>query len=252
MINEFHAALVNQKVDLSLPGADYVPADYVPAELSLSAAAVHRTLMVNPRIPEACSWRAMEIRRLLPRTDLASMLSRFDARTGYEPSSLVNEMATAFKPLIQGSIVDGLTVSGQLLSDTYRLFSWTLVVDESTWVIRSSSGSELQGEVGDNPLITTILPGTDNIRVRFVRNPGTYKLDWASRPKINIAKTAEELVTSVGNEIRDLVNNTRSRWTVEERRLFGNIIFQEVEPAAKVCAAALLLAGHILYVDHSL
>jgi len=250
VINEFHAALVNQVADRSLPGSDYVPAEWVPVVLSASAAAVHRTLMVNPQIPEACNWRAMEIRRLLPRTDLASMLSRFDARTGYEPSSLISEMAAAFKPHVQGSIPGGMVVEGQLLGDTYRLFSWTLVVGSTSWLLQSGSGSETTGELGDNPLVTTILPGTANVRVRFSRYPGTYLLNWASRPQVNIASTAVELIGSAGSELRDLAGNDHSRWSTQERQFLSHIIFQEVEPAVKVCAASLLLAGHMLYVDH--
>lgn len=273
MINEFHSALINAGFDSGLLGSDYVDPQWRTVEMSQSAKAVQRSLLISPESSTASNWRAYEIRRLIPKTDLASYLTRFDARTGYELSQLIRELSEKFTPLVTNNANGRIQLRGKLLLPAYRYLSWHLQSDGSQWTLQSIDNPSAV-YTGDYTYRASSLPFVSHLRPLpgwnavgdetnvYAAPDEAQRLDqavvyfpavtldsnifWAAKPSINLAHTAEELSTTVRAAVTDLADEQISRLPQHDRYFLRDVVFGAAEPVAKVCAAALLLVGRNL------
>lgn len=270
MINEFHAALINAKFDSGEFGSDYVDPQWRQVEMTPAASDVQRSLLVSPEDITASSWRAYEIRRLLPKTDLAKYLTRFDARTGYELTSMIRRLSDKFSPLITNNASGRIQLRGKLSLPAYRYLSWHLTSDGTNWTL-TSLDDPTAVYTGDYTYRASSLPFVSHLRplpgwnavgdetnvyatpdqgqqlsqavVYFPAAVIDSQIHWAAKPSINIAHTADELTTTVRGSVIELANDRISRLPQDDRYFLRDVVFEAVEPVSKVCAAAILLVG---------
>ena len=270
MVNEFHASLINAKFDSGEFGSDYVDPQWRPVEMSPAAQAVQRSLLISPEDTVASSWRAYEIRRLLPKTDLAKYLTRFDARTGYELTSLIRRLSDRFSPLITDNAGGRIQLRGKLSLPSYRFLSWHLTSNGTSWTL-ASLDDPTAVYTGDYTYRASSLPFVSHLRplpgwnavgdetnvyatpdqgqqlsqavVYFPAAEIDSHIHWAAKPSINLAHTAAELTTTVRGSVIELADDRISRLPQDDRYFLRDVVFGAVEPVSKVCAAAILLVG---------
>lgn len=266
MINEFHAALINRAVDPSAIGNDYVDPSWFPVEMSAAAKAVHGVLFVEPENASACNWRSYELRRLIPKTDLADFMLLFDQRSGYSPSEQLGDMSRRFVPNVVGLSASDIKLTGSLVTPAYRPMQWRLVSDGSAWLLREASGKQITGdftftgEVYRYPTALHPLPqwafidesanyataASTGAIVRFPAQNIDVTIDWVARPNVNLATVASQLATTGRASVIDLAEEKPSVFDAAARWRLRDIVVGAKEPVAAVCAAAILLAGRNL------
>jgi hypothetical protein len=274
MVNEFHSAMLNASFGPSSDVADYIDPQWRPAEMTLAAKAVQRALLVNPDDEVASCWRAYEIRRLLPKTDLSDHLLRFDARTGFELSDLVRRLSSKFSPSITNNASGRIQLRGRLTFPHYRQFSWRLRSDGQQWTLQSltDAGEIYSGDYVYRASTDTFtgalkpLPGWKSVGdesddyvapdagqplsravVFFPAAEIDSEIHWAAKPSVTLADTAAQLAGPLRSYVVDLAGEEGGRLPAGSRSLLRDIVLESVEPAAKVCAAAILLAGRNLH-----
>ena len=246
MINEFHTSLLYRKTSVSsVVGEDYqVPGLEFPP-LGPSAMLVRRSLLLQPERPESANWRALEIRRAIEKTDLSSMLSHFDMRTGYLIDELLGEMSSLFRPRVVGDHrPSDLKLSGNYTSFAYRLDTWHVTVGAAGWTVESLGFNAITGDNSGDAFTPVPLPGHGESMIVPTDQPGEYWIQWAARPNTSFATTANELRTVAKPAIVTLSNEPQSRFGADERQLLQKIAVGDGEDVAQVCAAALLFAGY--------
>lgn len=247
MINEIHAAVLNAADLPSIPGNDHVPSAWRPVPMSAAATAVQRSLLLRPADPAARNWRILEIRRLLPRTDLASWLTRFDPRTGYDVTLLTCDMAKAFRPQVTGSEIAGIEVVGHLTSPAYQLYRWRITTDGDDWEVTSETAGGVAGKFSDTGQVATVqLPGAGGCAVRVPAGSGPAWLRWAARPQITLADTSRELREELRADVAGLAAEPNAKFDPRECEHLRKLATGEGDPLLQVCAATLLLAGRNL------
>ena len=245
MVNEFHNALINKRFTGTSPGTDHVPEGWEPRLVSSNAKAIQRVLLVKPTSSAACNWRAIEIRRLLEKSDFANYLQEFDARTGYLLDDLVRDMVQYYRPRVVGSSASARRVKVNMpyTAATYELSNWTIDVVGNNWSITSVSGQN-SGTVDGEVLITDYLPGTE-ITVTFPTDTNyNFVLTWAAKPTTTIADTAKEL-SALFSQVNSL-SQEPSVFSSSQVSVLRNTVMGKSEPSAKVAAASLLFAGTVL------
>lgn len=270
MINEFHAALTNAAFDSGQFGSDYIDPQWRQVEMSPAAKAVQRSLLVSPDDITASNWRAYEIRRLLPKTDLAKYLTRFDARTGYELTSMVRRLSDKFSPLITDNAGGRIQLRGKLSLPSYCYLSWYLMSDGDNWTL-ASLDDPTATYTGDYTYRASSLPFVSHLRplpgwnavgdeTNVYASPDTGQqlnqavvyfpaaeissyIYWAAKPSVNLAHTASELATTTRAAVIELADEQISCLPQDDRYFLRDVVFEAVEPVAKVCAAAILLVG---------
>ena len=243
MINEYYLGLTNPpQGGYSAPGSDYVPSEW-QRKLSNEARAVQRALLVDPKSPTASNWRAVELRKLTEKSDLNSIMSSFDGRTGYLLNELLYNMTKYLQPQVTGgSTANQVEVHGRLTLPAYELMTWTITVGASDWTI--SGKGEATGPIISGRAHAT-LPGSEASVSFPTLQEGQFVLTWASKPYLTAVETAKELKRALGGEVDSLANQP-SQLSVDDRRLLRSVILGRAEAPAKVVAGSLLLAGHTL------
>lgn len=247
MINEYYLALTNTTTASSVPGSDYVPESWQARRLSNEASALQRALLIDPNSATTRNWRAIELRKLTEKSDLSSVTAAFDSRTGYLLNELLFDMTQYLQPRVAGNAEAAqVSVDGSLSTLGYDLSTWNISVGGGGWTV-SGRGTSVSGTHSGSGRVTVVLPGTnDSARVSFpLDNINTFIVTWASKPSVNIIDTATELTESLAGHV-DSVSNQTSRLEPDTCRMLRDVVLGKTEAVAKVVAASLLLAGHVL------
>jgi len=243
MINEYYLGLTNPpKGGYSATGSDYVPTGWQKRKLSNEARAVQRALLVDPANPTSSNWRSVELRKLTEKSDLNSIMTSFDGRTGYLLNELLYNMTKYLQPQVAGAFADQVQVHGRLTLPTYELSTWTVTIGASDWTI--SGKDDVTGPIISGRSHAT-LPGTEAAISFPTVQEGQFVLTWASKPELTAVETAKELKRALGGEVDSLANQP-SQLSVDDCRLLRSVILGKAEAPAKVVAGSLLLAGHTL------
>lgn len=245
MINEFSSALINKRFDDQRVGGDYRDPGWRERRCDPHTEAVRSCVLVNPDNPESCNWRAVEIRRLIKRSDLLSTLSVFDQRTGYALDDMLATLTARFRPSVE--ILSGdatLNVRGKYQSDAYQLTNWRITTSGLQWTIqRKSLNWSGSRTAADTPIA---LPGTQS--QLYIKGDGDFNLLWAAKPTVDICQTASQLRETCDTAVAEL-GRLPSRLPDAEKELLVRVVRYDAESPAQVCAAAILVAGRTLHVS---
>lgn len=246
MINELHSCLLYRKQRSGdVPGEDLQESGLSFPSIDPAAKSVQRSILLEPSRPETANWRVLEIRKALKRSDLKSMLHKFDQRTGFMIDDLLSELTKKFRPQVTGGpSPHKVRITGKYRNKFYRHDHWTLEVEALQWKVHTSGREPVTGNITGETLVRAPLPGHDG-HVLFPGNEvGTYIISWAASPILTFADTAQELRTTSKQGLYSLAENGFNRFNSDERALLYRIATGGGEAVAQVCAAALLFAGH--------
>lgn len=240
MINEFYAALLNQQAGNVAVGSDFVPSQWQPQQLDENIASLRTTVLGDPTRAETCNWRAMEIRRLIRRSDLQSFFDRFDQRTGYQEHQLLRSMVGMLQPHVAGSIM--VEPLGAYRAKHFQLSTWTLSVSGTTLTV-AHGDTEVAADISAGAVLVD-LPGA-MVKAKITGTDGSSAtLRWAANPQITIADSAAMIRKNQLGYGRQAISMP-SVFESDELELLAKIMTSK-ENAATVGAAALIVAGHIL------
>lgn len=240
MINEFYAALLNHEAKNSQPGHDWVPANWSGKNLSREAELLRDCLLVDTSTVVAQNWRAAELRTIVEGTDLASMLSWFDQRTGYMQHDIVNSMTKFFKPRVIGQLK--IDVRGSYKSNAYRIDAWHFSTDTSDLTVDYGNYTQTVTMTGNATRID--LPGADAVATVTTAQNAESSLTWAAVPITDVAATAEEIRESKFHLI-DAVSRKPSTMPQNEVDRLRDVA-KRGEAATSVAAATLMYVAHVL------
>ena len=244
VVNDFYAALLNTVARNSEPGADFVPQQWVPRKQSSAAEAIRQALLLRPRSAVAANWRAIEIRRLFDRCDLASLRTRFDPRDAYALTELQSELTQYLRPsVISDNGRKDFKLLGKLRSEAYQIRRWQVTVGDTEFTITSENTTV-------NTMITdttaTVMLPSSAVKASFsLSTTGSYFVTWAANPLTSIAATSEILRNSLRGTISGLANE-HSILDQQDITQLRNVVLYDGEAAPQVVAAAILLAGNTL------
>lgn len=245
MINEIHAAITLRP--LSTSGLnfweDYVdPQWYIPQALPQAALDLRQVLVTSPDIPEACAWRAYQLRSLVESTDFTDVRLLFDQREGYYPPDIIRSMTAAFSPLLTSELTNlQLTFNKKLTAPTYQLYRYKVTGSSGDVVLTSTKYGSSSGVWDTNEFAQVVLPGTD-VTMTIQPFVGTGVLDIAARPEIGLPEVSQRL-TELQYTVLDQMVKLDSVINEPTRILLARVAASPNEIGAQLAAATLLLAG---------
>lgn len=223
-------------------GSDFISENWQPRRLVPEMAAVRRALFVDPTRPEAVNWGAWSICRLLPSTDLASLLGRFTGVSEYVPVEMLAVMADQFRPrLTDPAVADKIRLTPQVRTEAYRLHTITVAVSVGEWTVSTGDNTSLVGPVSPSGIESAVIYGKNTLMFPS-RVDGSWQLSFASPGTRTLADVANDLRTVTKPSLTAL-QRLPSMLTDDDKAALVNACHAAYEPAITVCAAALLLAG---------
>lgn len=223
-------------------GSDFISEHWRPRSLSSEMRAVRRALFVDPDRPESVNWGAWSICRMLPATDLATLLGRFTAVSEYVPSEMLATMAELFRPQITDpAIVGKVRITPQIRTAAYRLHNISVSIGEGSWEVRTYNKPVITGMVSTGGIESAVIYD-ENTLVFPSKTEGSWQLNFASPGIRTIADIANDLRTTAKPALAAILR-LPSLLSDDDKVVLGNACHIAYEPPIIVGAAALLLAG---------
>jgi len=252
MINEFYAGLLLYKPAQSLNiWDDYIDPNFkLPSRLDPALTTLQDLIVGDSRRQEGLAWRMLHVANLIKQSDLANLLSYFDAREGFNKEDIIKTLAFYFNPRITGDLVELPTaISGTALSTTYRLIKYALISNNNELNVSRVGSSDVKTYTwGSQTHLNVELQGTAGLIIvpKFI---GSSFIEWASRPTYTFVSASQNL--SKNKTLLEKLKNLQSVFEAEVLNILVDLALDPREPVAQVLAAGLLLSGSVVsYVKH--
>jgi hypothetical protein len=247
MINEFHAGLLNTVAVNQSPGADFVPLSWRARVDSPEVRNLRAALLLRPDLPVAANWRAIEIRKVIQRSDIKDNMLAFDNRDGHLIGTLQSELATYFSPKMTAKTgAAKISLHGRLKGNYFDILNWRLTThgtgDMAGQYRIKTPIATIAGTADPGSRVSIASPGHSETQVSFLIADDDTHITWASSPQITLAHTAEQL----RGDLRPVVITVASQPSVlaaDRRELLARIAGNSKDALSQVAAAAFLLVG---------